>query len=256
MTDKELSAALDHFKVHTKDHLQDLKDLIRIPSISFPGFDAAPVRTCAAKRCGTAQETRVQRCPSARDEFRLPFRVRPVAERAGGNPPCSSMPTTTSSRRPGGNFGNPALRADGARGTALRPGSSDDKGGAMMHVAAFSSWLRGAGRLPINVKVLIEGEEEVGSSNLEKLLISHHKLLAAEAVVIADSENFDTGVPSLTASLRGIVTVTVEVRSFRRAFTRAPGAAPCPILSWPLPGCSQRLLMIKVFLRSRACWTT
>jgi acetylornithine deacetylase/succinyl-diaminopimelate desuccinylase-like protein len=47
MTDRELSAALDHFKLHTQDHLEDLKDLVRIPSISFPGFDAAPLKTCA-----------------------------------------------------------------------------------------------------------------------------------------------------------------------------------------------------------------
>jgi acetylornithine deacetylase/succinyl-diaminopimelate desuccinylase-like protein len=98
----------------------------------------------------------------------------------------------------------------------------------MMHLAAVSSWLQGTGRLPVNVKVLIEGEEEVGSGNLEQLLREHGKLLAADAVVIADSENFETGVPSLTASLRGIVTVTVEVRSLSSSVHSGTWGGPLP----------------------------
>jgi acetylornithine deacetylase/succinyl-diaminopimelate desuccinylase-like protein len=107
-------------------------------------------------------------------------------------------------------------------------GATDDKGGIMMHLAAISSYLASSGKLPVNIKVLIEGEEEVGSTNLEQLLRSHRSLLAADAVVIADSENFDTGLPSLTASLRGIVTVTVEVRSLGSSVHSGTWGGPVP----------------------------
>jgi acetylornithine deacetylase/succinyl-diaminopimelate desuccinylase-like protein len=107
-------------------------------------------------------------------------------------------------------------------------GTADDKGGVMMHLAAVHSWTMGAGGVPVNVKVLIEGEEEIGSANLERVLTGHRELLSADAVVIADSENFDTGIPSLTASLRGIVTVTIEVRSLSSSVHSGTWGGPVP----------------------------
>jgi acetylornithine deacetylase/succinyl-diaminopimelate desuccinylase-like protein len=97
-----------------------------------------------------------------------------------------------------------------------------------MHLAAIGSWVAGAGTLPLTVKVLIEGEEEVGSTNLGLVLERHRDLLAADVVVIADSENFDTGVPSLTASLRGIVTASVEVRSLSSSVHSGTWGGPLP----------------------------
>ncbi|MEK6744803.1 MAG: M20/M25/M40 family metallo-hydrolase [Nitrospirota bacterium] len=228
MTGSDRSAALEHFTLHAKDHLQDLMDLVRIPSISFPGFDAAPVRTCADSVAALLRKqgfNDVQLLktgsgyPSAFGQW-LEAPGRPTVllyahydvQPAGREELWHSRPF------------EPTVR----EGRLFGRGAADDKGGAMMHIAAFSSWLRGAGRLPVNVRILIEGEEEVGSSNLEKLLTSHHKLIAADMVVIADSENFDTGVPSLTASLRGIVTVTVEVRSLSSSVHSGTWGGPLP----------------------------
>ncbi|WP_435770218.1 dipeptidase [Nocardioides sp. SYSU DS0651] len=93
-------------------------------------------------------------------------------------------------------------------------GAADDKAGIMTHVAALRAF---GDQLPVTVKVFIEGEEEVGSETLPALLRQHQDRLAADVIVIADSGNWDIGVPALTTSLRGLVRLDVEVRTLTHA---------------------------------------
>jgi acetylornithine deacetylase/succinyl-diaminopimelate desuccinylase-like protein len=76
-----------------------------------------------------------------------------------------------------------------------------------------AAWLKTAGALPVNVKVLVEGEEEVGSRNLLGFFKEHQKRIASDVIVVCDTENVATGVPSITYSLRGIVALQVDVQS-------------------------------------------
>jgi acetylornithine deacetylase/succinyl-diaminopimelate desuccinylase-like protein len=93
-------------------------------------------------------------------------------------------------------------------------GAADDKAGIAVHVGA----LRALGDdLPVTVRFFIEGEEEVASATLPELLRQHSGRLAADVIVIADSGNWDIGVPALTTSLRGLVRVDVEVRTLTHA---------------------------------------
>ncbi len=93
-------------------------------------------------------------------------------------------------------------------------GTADDKAGIAAHLAA----VRAHGRdLPVGVTVFVEGEEEVGSPTLTALLAEHRDLLRADVIVIADSGNWDIGVPALTTSLRGLVDCVVEVRTLVHA---------------------------------------
>ncbi len=92
-------------------------------------------------------------------------------------------------------------------------GSADDKGQLHMHVKALECWLSGAGTLPVNVIVVAEGEEEVGSPNLLPFVEQMRERLACDAVVISDSAMFDEGLPSLLFSLRGLAYLEVHARA-------------------------------------------
>ncbi|WP_094286308.1 dipeptidase [Mycobacterium lehmannii] len=87
-------------------------------------------------------------------------------------------------------------------------GTADDKAGIATHLAAFRAH---GGNPPVGVTVFVEGEEESGSPSLSRLLAAHHDTLASDVIVIADSDNWSTDVPSLTVSLRGLVDCVVEV---------------------------------------------
>ncbi len=89
-------------------------------------------------------------------------------------------------------------------------GAADDKAGIAAHLAAIRAY---GDALPVGVTVLVEGEEEIGSPTLELFLAEHKDRLAADVIVIADSANWDIGVPSLTTSLRGLIDCVVEVRT-------------------------------------------
>ena len=87
-------------------------------------------------------------------------------------------------------------------------GSADDKAGIATHLAAFRAH---GGQPPVGVTVFVEGEEESGSPSLGRLLAAHRDALAADVIVIADSDNWSTETPALTVSLRGLVDCVVEV---------------------------------------------
>jgi acetylornithine deacetylase/succinyl-diaminopimelate desuccinylase-like protein len=91
-------------------------------------------------------------------------------------------------------------------------GSVDDKGQIFAHVKAIEAHLKSRGSLPVNVIVLAEGEEEVGSDNLEPFIVANTKRLACDAVVISDSSMFAPGLPSILSSLRGLAYFQIDVQ--------------------------------------------
>lgn len=90
-------------------------------------------------------------------------------------------------------------------------GSADDKGQLYLHVKAAEAHLKGAGALPVNLIILAEGEEEVGSPNLVPFVEAHKERLACDAVVISDTGMFAPGLPSLLFSLRGLAYFEIHV---------------------------------------------
>ena len=100
-------------------------------------------------------------------------------------------------------------------GAIFARGSTDDKGQMFMHIAAFQAMLESK-ELTCNVKFLIEGEEEVGSTNLEKILHQHQEKLKTDVVLISDTALFSNEQPSICVGLRGILGVEVEITGANR----------------------------------------
>ena len=107
---------------------------------------------------------------------------------------------------------SPPFEATIRDGEIYARGSADDKGQVFMHFKAVEAHLKQNGNLPVNMKFLIEGEEEVGSENLDNFIKSHKDLLKADVVVISDSPMFDRGIPSICYGLRGLTYFQIDLR--------------------------------------------
>jgi acetylornithine deacetylase/succinyl-diaminopimelate desuccinylase-like protein len=92
-------------------------------------------------------------------------------------------------------------------------GSADDMGGWLSHFVAIESWLAETKGLPCNIKLLIEGEEEIGSPNLARYMDAYPEAFAADAMVLTDCDNPSTEIPGLTVSLRGLLEIEVSLAS-------------------------------------------
>lgn len=106
---------------------------------------------------------------------------------------------------------SPAFEPTIRDGNIYARGSVDDKGQLWMHVAALEAHLATRGTLPVNVIVLAEGEEEVGSAHLAPFVEAQASRLACDAVVISDSTMFAPGIPSILSSLRGLAYFQIDL---------------------------------------------
>lgn len=190
----------------------DLERLVRIPSIAFPDFDHSYVERSAEataellRGCGLSvrvvasggQPAVIGRRPAPPGAPTVLLYAHHDVQPIGDADRWHSDPFSPTERD----------------GRLYGRGTADDKAGVMAHVAA----LRALGdQLPVGVVVFVEGEEEHGSESLERLLTEHRDEVAADVIVIADSGNWDVGVPALTTSLRGIVNLFVEVQTLGSA---------------------------------------
>ncbi|MDE3180631.1 MAG: dipeptidase [Acidobacteriota bacterium] len=110
-------------------------------------------------------------------------------------------------------------------------GACDDKGQTYILIKAAEAWLQAEGKLPINVKFLIEGEEEVGGGHIEEFIPRNKSKLAADASVICDTGMFAAGIPTITTGLRGLVYTEVEAQGAAHDLHSGMygGAAPNPL---------------------------
>jgi acetylornithine deacetylase/succinyl-diaminopimelate desuccinylase-like protein len=96
-------------------------------------------------------------------------------------------------------------------GELFARGAVDDKGQVFMHLKALEAHLKTAGRLPVNVRLLIEGEEEIGSPSLDAFILQHKAMLQTDVVVISDTAMIAKGAPGITVGLRGLVYFQIDL---------------------------------------------
>ena len=228
MSRSAVAEALGHVEEHAPETLARLADLVRIPSVSAEGFPAAEVRRSAEATAALLREAGLENVELLEMPGHHPY-VYGDWLHAGGAPTLlvyghhDVQPPGRPER-----WVTPAFEPGERGGRLFARGAVDDKGTFITHVAAVRAWLATAGGLPLNVKLLIEGEEEIGSPGLAGFLKRYGRRLAADVAVLADTGNFDIGHPALTYQLRGICTVDLEVQCLARPVHSGMWGGPVP----------------------------
>jgi acetylornithine deacetylase/succinyl-diaminopimelate desuccinylase-like protein len=195
--------------------LAQLVDLARIPGVSAAGFDPAEVQRSAERTAEILDEAGLDDVAVVTLAGAHPYVLAQKQASAAGAP--TALIYAHHDVQPPGRLDRwespafePTFRGDGR---LYGRGVVDDKAGILLHVAAVRAWIEAEGVLPINVKVIVEGEEETGSAHLAEFLRVHRDRCDADVLVLSDTQNLATGLPSLTTALRGLVAVDVCVRA-------------------------------------------
>ncbi|MFP6563213.1 MAG: M20/M25/M40 family metallo-hydrolase [Myxococcota bacterium] len=198
-----------------ENSVAQLETLARIPSVSASGFDPAEVVRSADAVAQLLEATGLTGVEVLRPGDAHPY---VVAQWAGASEdaPRVLLYSHHDVQPPGrlDQWRSPPFEPmRGADGRLYGRGVVDDKAGIVAHIAAITAWLETEGRLPVDLKIVVEGEEEIGSSHLRDFLLRYRERLDADVIVLSDTANLETGTPSLTTSLRGLVVVDVHVRA-------------------------------------------
>ena len=197
--------------------VEDLIELVAIPSVSSSSYDQAQVARSAEHVAGLLRATGAQvEVLTAPGPDGLPGRPAVLAHLPGPDDAPTVLLYAHHDVQP---IGDPSLwrQADPfaaqLRGDRLfGRGTADDGAGVITHVASLRALLEeGDGALPVGVTVFVEGEEEVGSPSFAAFLDTYRDRLEAVVIVVADSSNWKVDVPALTTSLRGVVQVDVRL---------------------------------------------
>ncbi len=211
----KMKKALSYADARFDAFVGQLEEFLRIPSISTDSAYKGDVRRAAEWLAGHLREIGLQHAE--------------VVD-TGGHPIVYAEHVTGEERPtvlvyghydvqppdPLGLWDSPPFEPTRRNGTLYARGACDDKGQLFMHVKAAEAYLQEEGALPVNLKFVIEGEEESGSTHLAPFIAQHKERLAADVVVISDTAMFGPGVPSITYGLRGLAYVEVTLRGPRR----------------------------------------
>ncbi len=223
-----MSSATDTFVRQNQDRLlEELKELLRIPSVSTLPDHAGDVRRAAEYVAGKLRDAGMENVEViATDRHPLVYADwlhapgKPTVLCYGHYDVQPADPLELWESPP---F-EPAVR----NGNVYARGSADDKGQMYMHIKAVEALRAVNGTLPLNLKFLIEGEEEVGGASITKYVAENHEKLKADVALVSDTNMYAPGLPTLNVGLRGLVYMEVEARGAMRDLHSGMygGAAP------------------------------
>jgi acetylornithine deacetylase/succinyl-diaminopimelate desuccinylase-like protein len=209
-----LPQALVYAKAHRARFLRELREFIRFPTVSAEPRHLGDIRRCAMWLARHLDRVGLEH-------------VRVVATR--GNPIVYADWLHAAGRPTLLIYGHydvqPPDPLNEWRSRPFEPvvrgldlygrGASDNKGQLFTHVKAMESWLRGGHKLPVNVKCVFEGEEEIRSKHLEPFLAQNRQALAADAAVLSDTQMLSPSLPAISYSERGALSLEVRVRGLK-----------------------------------------
>ncbi|MDE1154117.1 MAG: dipeptidase [Acidobacteriaceae bacterium] len=233
MSDKAVAFAQEN----GERFVEELKDLLRIPSVSTDPERVGDVRKAAEfvaeglRKAGLENVRLIETSTAERKGHPLVY---------GDWLKAPGKPTVlcyghydVQPAEPLDEWKSPPFEPTERNGNLYARGAVDDKGQMWMHVKALESLMSSTGSLPVNVKVLVEGEEEVGGEGIEAFVREHGDVLKADAALVSDTEMFAPDLPTLCVGLRGMIYTELEVRGAMVDLHSGMygGAAPNPFVA-------------------------
>src|SRR5271170_576923 len=201
---------LEYIESKREDNLNELKEFLRIPSVSAKSEHKPDIQKAAhwvAEKLRAAGLEKVEIVPT---------KMHPVVY--GESLQAPGKPTVlfyghydVQPAEPLELWTSPAFEPSVRDGNLFGRGTADDKGQVHIHIKALEALGKVLGKLPINVKVMVEGEEEVGSVSLWDFVIRNRERLKADALIVSDTSMLAKGVPSITYGLRGLNYYEIEI---------------------------------------------
>jgi acetylornithine deacetylase/succinyl-diaminopimelate desuccinylase-like protein len=205
-----LQQIVDYLKPNSGTYVEELKEFLKIPSISTLAENSEDIRRAAEFVAGKLKDAGLNRV----EIFKTEGHPLVYGEWLG----APGKPTVlvyghydVQPVDPVELWDNPPFEPVVKNNKIFARGATDDKGQLYVHVKSVEAFFKTKGTLPLNVKFLIEGEEEIGSENLEKFINSNTELLKCDCVLISDTSLYAPGVPTLTYGLRGLCYMEVEL---------------------------------------------
>jgi len=208
-----MSAVHDWLNKNHETIVRGLAEQVAIPSISTDGDHTKEIERTAALTCEQMRAAGLQKVETLRVGDSLPYAYGEWLN--GSDKPTVFLyahhdvqPTNYEEQ-----WKSDPWKLTRRDGRLFGRGAADDKGAISAQLGAITAYLNAQGSLPVNVKMVVEGEEEIGSKNLMKFFERYRDKIKSDVIVVCDTENLEVGLPSITYSLRGIVAMLVEVES-------------------------------------------